>query len=291
MPLTNETMCRGIILAGGAGTRLNPCTKAISKQLLPVYDKPMIYYPLSILMLAEIRDILIITTPDDKKLFKRLLGNGSEFGVKLQYATQPKPEGLAQAFLIAEECGFTNGDEPLALVLGDNIFYGAYLSEDLIDAKTFTAMNSSNEYTKATIFGYFVKDPERYGVVEFDEDFQCISIEEKPTNPKSNYAIVGLYFYPADVVEKAKQIKPSERGELEITSLNQLYLNEERLRLSILPRGCAWFDCGTFDSLLEASNYVATIEKRQNLPIANLKEIACNKEWIDDGCDGNTTII
>lgn len=278
-------MCRGIILAGGAGTRLNPCTKAISKQLLPVYDKPMIYYPLSILMLAEIRDILIITTPDDKKLFKRLLGNGSEFGVKLQYATQPKPEGLAQAFLIAEECGFTNGDEPLALVLGDNIFYGAYLSEDLIDAKIFTEMNSSNEYTKATIFGYFVKDPERYGVVEFDEDFQCISIEEKPTNPKSNYAIVGLYFYPADVVKKAKQIKPSARGELEITSLNQLYLNEERLRLSILPRGCAWFDCGTFDSLLEASNYVATIEKRQNLPIANLKEIACNKEWIDDGCD------
>lgn len=285
-------MCRGIILAGGAGTRLNPCTKAISKQLLPVYDKPMIYYPLSILMLAEIRDILIITTPDDKKLFKRLLGNGSEFGVKLQYATQPKPEGLAQAFLIAEECGFTNGDEPLALVLGDNIFYGAYLSEDLIDAKTLTlAMNNANEYTKATIFGYFVKDPERYGVVEFDEDFQCISIEEKPTNPKSNYAIVGLYFYPADVVEKAKQIKPSARGELEITSLNQLYLNEERLRLSILPRGCAWFDCGTFDSLLEASNYVATIEKRENLPIANLKEIACNKEWIDDGCDGNTTMI
>ena len=279
-------MCRGIILAGGAGTRLNPCTKAISKQLLPVYDKPMIYYPLSILMLAEIRDILIITTPDDKKLFKRLLGNGSEFGVKLQYATQPKPEGLAQAFLIAEECGFTNGDEPLALVLGDNIFYGAYLSEDLIDAKTLTlAMNNANEYTKATIFGYFVKDPERYGVVEFDEDFQCISIEEKPINPKSNYAIVGLYFYPADVVKKAKQIKPSARGELEITSLNQLYLNEERLRLSILPRGCAWFDCGTFDSLLEASNYVATIEKRQNLPIANLKEIACNKEWIDDGCD------
>lgn len=284
-------MCRGIILAGGAGTRLNPCTKAISKQLLPVYDKPMIYYPLSILMLAEIRDILIITTPDDKKLFKRLLGNGSEFGVKLQYATQPKPEGLAQAFLIAEECGFTNGDEPLALVLGDNIFYGAYLSEDLIDAKIFTEMNSSNEYTKATIFGYFVKDPERYGVVEFDEDLQCVSIEEKPTNPKSNYAIVGLYFYPADVVKKAKQIKPSARGELEITSLNQLYLNEERLRLSILPRGCAWFDCGTFDSLLEASNYVATIEKRQNLPIANLKEIACNKEWIYGDCDNITNIL
>lgn len=292
MNLYNLVIMKGIILAGGTGTRLHPITKGVSKQLLPVYDKPMIYYPLSILMLAEINDILIITAPDDTKAFMRLLGDGSEFGIKISYAVQPKPEGLAQAFIIAEECGFTNGNEPLALVLGDNIFYGAYLSDDLIDAKMHSLpINSMDEFTEATIFGYFVKDPERYGVVEFDEDFQCISIEEKPKNPKSNYAIVGLYFYPADVVEKAKQIKPSERGELEITALNQLYLEEERLRLSILPRGCAWFDCGTFDSLLDASNYVATIEKRQNLPIANLKEIACNKEWINDGCEDNVPMI
>ena len=266
---------KGIILAGGSGSRLHPITKGVSKQLLPIYDKPMIYYPLSVLMLAEIQDILIITTPEDSESFQRLLGDGSQFGVNLQYAVQPKPEGLAQAFLIAEE--FLDGDSA-CLVLGDNIFHGSNFTEILIDAK----LNAEtwSETGDATVFGYYVTDPERYGVAEFDEDGLCISIEEKPKNPKSNYAVVGLYFYPNDVVEKAKQVKPSARGELEITTLNQMYLEEGRLLLEKLPRGFAWLDTGTFDSLSQASSYVETIEKRTGQQIACLEEIGFNNEWI-----------
>lgn len=262
---------KGIILAGGSGTRLYPITQGISKQLLPIYDKPMIYYPLSVLMLAGIQDILIITTSEDNNSFKRLLKDGNQWGIKIQYAIQEKPEGIAQAFLIGEK--FLDG-ETACLILGDNIFHGAGLTNMLLDAR-FNAIDEN-----ATVFGYRVNDPERYGVAEIDEMGYCISIEEKPKNPKSNYAVTGLYFYPSDVVEKAKQIKPSDRGELEITTLNQMYIKEDRLNMEILPRGAAWLDTGTFESLSNASNYIETIEKRQDMQIACLEEIAYNQDWI-----------
>lgn len=262
---------KGIILAGGSGTRLYPVTQGISKQLLPIYDKPMIYYPLSVLMLAGIQDILIITTSEDNNSFKRLLKDGNQWGIKIQYAIQEKPEGVAQAFLIGEK--FLDG-ETACLILGDNIFHGAGLTNILLDAR-FNAIDEN-----ATVFGYRVNDPERYGVAEIDEMGYCISIEEKPKKPKSNYAVTGLYFYPSDVVEKAKQIKPSDRGELEITTLNQMYLEEDRLNMEILPRGAAWLDTGTFESLSNASNYIETIEKRQGMQIACLEEIAYNQDWI-----------
>lgn len=262
---------KGIILAGGSGTRLYPITQGISKQLLPIYDKPMIYYPLSVLMLAGIQDILIITTSEDNNSFKRLLKDGNQWGIKIQYAIQEKPEGIAQAFLIGEK--FLDG-ETACLILGDNIFHGAGLTNMLLDAR----FNAIDENT--TVFGYRVNDPERYGVAEIDEMGYCISIEEKPKNPKSNYAVTGLYFYPSDVVEKAKQIKPSDRGELEITTLNQMYIKEDRLNMEILPRGAAWLDTGTFESLSNASNYIETIEKRQGMQIACLEEIAYNQDWI-----------
>ena len=262
---------KGIILAGGSGTRLYPITQGISKQLLPIYDKPMIYYPLSVLMLAGIQDILIITTSEDNNSFKRLLKDGNQWGIKIQYAIQEKPEGIAQAFLIGEK--FLDG-ETACLILGDNIFHGAGLTNMLLDAR-FNVIDEN-----ATVFGYRVNDPERYGVAEIDEMGYCISIEEKPKNPKSNYAVTGLYFYPSDVVEKAKQIKPSDRGELEITTLNQMYIKEDRLNMEILPRGAAWLDTGTFESLSNASNYIETIEKRQGMQIACLEEIAYNQDWI-----------
>lgn len=262
---------KGIILAGGSGTRLYPITQGISKQLLPIYDKPMIYYPLSVLMLAGIQDILIITTSEDNNSFKRLLKDGNQWGIKIQYAIQEKPEGIAQAFLIGEK--FLDG-ETACLILGDNIFHGAGLTYMLLDAK-FNAIDEN-----ATVFGYRVNDPERYGVAEIDEMGYCISIEEKPKKPKSNYAVTGLYFYPSDVAEKAKQIKPSDRGELEITTLNQMYIKEDRLNMEILPRGAAWLDTGTFESLSNASNYIETIEKRQGMQIACLEEIAYNQDWI-----------
>lgn len=268
-------MSKGIVLAGGSGTRLHPITKGISKQLIPIYDKPMIYYPISVLMLAGIRDILIITTPEDQSNFQRLLGDGSEFGVKLTYAIQEKPEGLAQAFLIAEECGFaTEGKDPLALVLGDNIFYGASFTKVLKNAHSY----AKND--RAAVFGYWVPDPQRYGVANFDEDGICYRIEEKPEYPKSNWAVVGLYFYPKDVITKAKNVLPSARGELEITSLNQMYLEEGNLSIELLPRGFAWLDTGTFESLAEASNFVETVEKRQGLQIACLEEIAYRNKWL-----------
>jgi glucose-1-phosphate thymidylyltransferase len=274
-------MYKGIILAGGSGTRLFPATMATSKQLLPIYDKPMVYYPLSVLMMAEIRDILIITTPQDHDAFERLLGDGNRFGVNLTYAVQPKPEGLAQAFLIANEVGFLTGKKPCALVLGDNIFHGAGFKDFLIEARERSeadlVLNGD-----ATVFGYYVNDPNRYGIAEFDEEGKCLSIEEKPKEPKSNYAVVGLYFYPSDVVERAKMVKPSRRGELEITSINQMYLAEGRLQVEKLPRGYAWLDTGTFDSLYQASSYVEAVEKRQGLQIACLEEIAYNNEWIDE---------
>lgn len=267
---------KGIVLAGGSGSRLWPITKGVSKQLLPIYDKPMIYYPISTLMLANIRDILIITTPTDLPSFERLLGDGSQFGVRFSYAIQPEPKGLAQAFLIAEECGFATIGEELALVLGDNIFYGAGFTE-LLNNKA--PLNVKNSY--ATVFGYYVNDPERYGVAEFNDDGECISIEEKPKEPKSNYAVVGLYFYPGDIIEKAKNIVPSERGELEITAINQMYLEEGRLKVEKFPRGFAWLDTGTFESLSEASNFVETIENRQGLQIACLEEIGFSKGWLE----------
>lgn len=267
---------KGIILAGGSGTRLFPITKGVSKQLLPIFDKPMIYYPLSTLMLGQINEILIITTPEDSESFKRLLGDGSQFGIKLEYAVQEKPEGIAQAFIIAEE--FLNGDSA-CLILGDNIFHGACFTEYLINARENTG-EFFNNCGNAVVFGYYVNDPERYGVAEFDPEGNCISIEEKPLVPKSNYAVVGLYFYPNDVVEKAKQVKPSARGELEITTLNQMYLEEGRLMVEKLPRGFAWLDTGTFDSLSQASNYVETIQKRTGLKIACLEEIGFNNEWL-----------
>lgn len=267
---------KAIVLAGGSGSRIHPITKGVSKQLLPIYNKPMIYFPISVLMLAEIRDILIITTPEDNNSFKRLLGDGSQFGVNLQYAVQPKPEGLAQAFLIAED--FLNGDSA-CLILGDNIFHGSNFTELLIDAKLY-AEKVYDEDGMSTVFGYYVNDPERYGVAVFNDEDILIGIEEKPKEPKSNYAVVGLYFYPNDVAEKAKQVKPSARGELEITTLNQMYLNEGRLRLEKLPRGFAWLDTGTFDSLSEASNYIETIEKRTGQMIACLEEISYQNEWL-----------
>ena len=272
---------KGIILAGGAGTRLSPVTNGISKQLLPIYDKPMVYYPLSTLMLAEIRDILVITTPQDHDAFERLLGDGSDFGINLTYAVQERPEGLAQAFLIAEEYKFLDGTEPCALVLGDNIFHGAGFKEMLVEAKE-KAEADLVLNGDATVFGYYVNDPERYGIAEFDEEGMCTSIEEKPKEPKSNYAVVGLYFYPSDVISRAKMVKPSARGELEITTVNQMYLAEKRLHVELLPRGFAWLDTGTFDSLYQASSYVEAIEKRQGLQIACLEEIAFNNEWIDE---------
>ncbi len=265
---------KGIVLAGGSGTRLYPITKGVSKQMLPVFDKPMIYYPVSVLMLAGIREILIISTPHDLPGFKRLLGDGSEFGVKFEYAEQPSPDGLAQAFIIGEKF---IGNDSACLVLGDNIFHGASFSGMLKEA-----VRTAEEEKKATVFGYWVNDPERYGVAEFDKEGNCLSIEEKPAKPKSNYAVVGLYFYPNKVVDVAKNIKPSARGELEITTVNQRFLEDGELKVQTLGRGFAWLDTGTHDSLSEASTYIEVLEKRTGLKIACLEGIAYRKGWISE---------
>jgi len=263
---------KGIILAGGSGTRLYPITKGTSKQLVPIYDKPMIYYPLSVLMLSGIREVLIISTPHDLPNFEKLLGDGSDIGMKFSYIVQPSPDGLAEAFILGEKF---IGDDDVCLVLGDNIFYGHGLSSLLAQS-----VKHAEQENKATVFGYYVKDPERYGVAEFDKEGNVTSIEEKPSNPKSNYAVIGLYFYPNDVVKKAKNVKPSERGELEITTLNQDYLRENRLKVELMGRGYAWLDTGTHESLLEASMFIQTIENRQGLKVACLEEIAYDKGYI-----------
>jgi glucose-1-phosphate thymidylyltransferase len=264
---------KGIILAGGSGTRLYPVTKGISKQLLPVYDKPMIYYPLSVLMLAGIKEVLIITTQEDQAGFVRLLGDGAELGMQFEYIVQPSPDGLAQAFILGEPF---IGDDNVCLVLGDNIYYGHDLTQTLSHA-----VNNADQQGLATVFGYHVQDPERYGVAEFDAQGNVVSLEEKPQQPKSNYAVTGLYFYPNDVIEKAKQVKPSDRGELEITTVNQMYLEEQKLKLEKMGRGFAWLDTGTHESLLEASSFIETIEKRQGLKVACIEEIAYEQGYID----------